>query len=85
MLGAGAGAVQRAKCRVQSGDARQESGGSPGKGKGEQAAAQRDPDRALGYRLRKARERRRREQPIEEELTTIYVADDEGSGTPPSG
>jgi hypothetical protein len=32
-------------------------------------------DRTLRYRLRKARERRRRRLPLEEDLTALYIAD----------
>lgn len=37
------------------------------------------PDHNLRYRLRKARERRRRQLPLEEDLTPIYVMDQDES------
>lgn len=56
-------------------------GDSAGRGRPRDAAAPSGTagvdaaDRSLRYRLRKSRERRRRQLPLEEDLTTIYVAD----------
>ncbi|CAA9247339.1 MAG: hypothetical protein AVDCRST_MAG77-2949 [uncultured Chloroflexi bacterium] len=58
--------------------------GLPGRAGATASAIAADPDRTLRYRLRKARERRRRQLPLEEELTAIYVADAPPDLTPAS-